>query len=69
MLTRALLLRQEGEWSKKTKQMRYKMLVQLFEMFPAHELVDSGFHDYIFDAIKSEPVSPPPAHDADWLCR
>ena len=33
------------------------MLLKLFETFEAHELVESGFHQYLYEGIKKEQVS------------
>jgi len=40
--------RLDSEKGTKTKDLRAKILEQLFEMFPANDLVDSEFHQYLF---------------------
>lgn len=37
--------------------MRVKLLVGLFEKFDAAELVEAGFHQFLYDSIKTEEVS------------
>ena len=46
--------RLENERSRKTRAIRVTLLVQLFQKFEAHELVEGGFHQYLYDAIKNE---------------
>ena len=51
------LLIQENEGSRKARQIRIKLIVQLFEKFDPNELVEAGFHQYLYESIKSEQVS------------
>ena len=34
-----------------------KLLIGLFEKFDAAELVEAGFHQFLYESIKSEEVS------------
>ena len=49
--------RLENEKARSTRAIRVKLLVQLFEKFDAAELVEGGFHQYIYESIKTEQVS------------
>ena len=51
------LIRNKIEAIKNMKNARdnmIKMLEQLFEMFPPNILLESNFHEYLFDIIKKE---------------
>jgi len=48
--------RLENEKARKTRQMRVKLLVGLFEKFDAAELVEAGFHQFLYDSIKTEEM-------------
>ena len=51
------LLFKENEGSRKTRQIRIKLIIELFEKFDPNELVEAGFHQYLYESIKSEQVS------------
>lgn len=49
--------RLENDGDRKTASARIKLLVQIFETFDAAELVEAGFHQFLYEAIKTEQVS------------
>ena len=49
--------RLENEKDVKTSAIRVKLLVQVFETFDPAQLVEAGFHQYLYESIKSERVS------------
>ena len=48
--------RLENEKSRATRAIRVKLLVQLFQKFDAAELIEGGFHLYIYESIKTEQM-------------
>ena len=48
--------RLENEKTRATRAIRVKLLVQLFQKFDAAELIEGGFHQYIYEAIKTEQM-------------
>jgi len=45
--------------------MRVKLLLGLFEKFDAAELVEAGFHQFLYESIKTEEVSDNSSHSQD----
>jgi len=48
--------RLENEKARKTRAIRVKLLVSLFEQFDPAELVEAGFHIFLYEAIKNEEM-------------
>lgn len=48
--------RLENEKARKTRAMRVKLLLGLFEKFDAAELVEAGFHQFLYESIKTEEM-------------
>ena len=49
--------RLENDNEVKTASLRVQLLEQVFTTFDVAELVEAGFHQFIYEAIKSEQVS------------
>jgi len=48
--------RLDNEYARKTRQIRVKLLIGLFEKFDAAELVEAGFHQFLYESIKTEEM-------------
>jgi len=48
--------RLENEPTRKTRMIRVKLMKDLFEKFEPYELVEAGFHQYLYEAIKNEQM-------------